>query len=222
MNRLRDSLGTWLMVLGLLVAMPLAGCTVDQTENGNMPDVDVNADEGEMPEVEVVEEGEMPDLDVDVRGGNLPEFDVDWADIDIGLGETQIEVPKIDVYTETENVRVPMIDIDWPGTERVVERQLDAEVELTEPGYRLQIEEVYGVRDGMVVIAELYPASANMDRTRLADTIVVNAPEMDVRYYLITSNPELIDDEGDFEVVTSMREIDEDLRRGRQLYGRTS
>ncbi len=50
----------------------LAACDVDQTE------------EGEMPEVSV-------------EGGNMPEFDVETADVDIGTEETTVEVPTLDV-----------------------------------------------------------------------------------------------------------------------------
>ena len=53
-------------------ALALAGCDVEQTE------------EGEMPEVE---------------GGNLPEYDVDAADVDVDADTTttEVEVPTLDV-----------------------------------------------------------------------------------------------------------------------------
>ena len=50
----------------------LAACDVDQTEEGAMPDVDV-------------------------EGGNMPEFDVETADVDVGTEETTVEVPTVDV-----------------------------------------------------------------------------------------------------------------------------
>jgi hypothetical protein len=46
-------------------------------------------------DVEETEEGEMPD--VTVEGGNLPEYDVDVPDVDVTTEETTIEVPVIDV-----------------------------------------------------------------------------------------------------------------------------
>lgn len=55
------------------LAFGLAACDVDQTE------------EGEMPEVE---------------GGNLPEYDVEPADVDVGTEETTVEVPTVDVEVE--------------------------------------------------------------------------------------------------------------------------
>jgi hypothetical protein len=53
-------------------AFSLAACDVDQTE-----------------------EGEMPEMSVD--GGNMPEFDVETADVDVGTKEVTVEVPTVDV-----------------------------------------------------------------------------------------------------------------------------
>ena len=53
-------------------ALSLAACDVDQTE------------EGEMPEISVEE-------------GNMPEFDVEGPDVDVDTGTTTVEVPTVDV-----------------------------------------------------------------------------------------------------------------------------
>ena len=55
-------------------ALSLAACDVDQTE-----------------------EGEMPDVDVSVEEGNMPEFDVDAPEVDVDTGTTEVEVPTVDV-----------------------------------------------------------------------------------------------------------------------------
>ena len=54
------------------LAIGLAACDVDQTK------------EGEMPEVNVEE-------------GQLPEYDVETADVDVGTKETTVTVPDVDV-----------------------------------------------------------------------------------------------------------------------------
>lgn len=54
------------------LVMGLAACDVDQTEEGEMPDVEVT-------------------------GGNMPEFDVETADVDVGTEKKTIEVPDVDV-----------------------------------------------------------------------------------------------------------------------------
>ena len=48
-------------------------------------------------DVEQTEEGDLPDVDVDVEGGNLPEYDVDTPDVNVTSEEETIEVPKIEV-----------------------------------------------------------------------------------------------------------------------------
>lgn len=63
-------------ILGALLvpafALGLGACTVEQTE------------EGEMPEVEVQE-------------GQMPEYDVDAADVDVNWDTTTVRTPDIDV-----------------------------------------------------------------------------------------------------------------------------
>jgi hypothetical protein len=61
------------VVLGCL---GLAACDVDQTKEGDMPEVDVN-----------------------VSGGQLPEFNVQGPDVDVGTKNETIQVPTIDVDT---------------------------------------------------------------------------------------------------------------------------
>lgn len=46
-------------------------------------------------DVEQTEEGEMPE--VNVEGGNMPEYDVDAADVDVEMEERTVEVPTVDV-----------------------------------------------------------------------------------------------------------------------------
>jgi hypothetical protein len=58
------------------VALGLAACTVDQTEEGELPDVDVDA-------------------------GELPEYDVQPADVDVNWDTTTVRTPDIDITTDT-------------------------------------------------------------------------------------------------------------------------
>lgn len=86
-----------LFPLGICILM--WGCEVEQTGEGSMPDVDVDAEAGNMPEYEVeqTEEGEMPDVDVSAESGDMPEYDVDTADVDVETEEKTVEVPVVDV-----------------------------------------------------------------------------------------------------------------------------
>lgn len=56
-------------------------------------------------DVKQTEEGSLPDVDVDVEGGNLPKYDVDAGDIDVGTKKKtiEVEVPTIDVDTPAED-----------------------------------------------------------------------------------------------------------------------
>lgn len=53
-------------------ALGLSACDVDQTEEGELPEVDV-------------------------EGGELPEFDVETADIEVDTEEVTVDVPTVDV-----------------------------------------------------------------------------------------------------------------------------
>lgn len=67
-------------------------------------------------DVEQTEEGSLPDVDVDVEEGNLPEYDVDAPEVTAGTTEKQVDVPDVDVdvSTEEKTVDVPVIAIE-PG-----------------------------------------------------------------------------------------------------------
>lgn len=62
------------LVLALLVSVATGACRVKQTE-----------------------EGEMPDVDVQVEGGKVPEVDVDAADVDVKTERRTVEVPTVEV-----------------------------------------------------------------------------------------------------------------------------
>lgn len=59
--------------------------------------------------VEKTEEGELPEVDVDAEAGKLPEYDVDAADVDVETEKREVEVPTgVDVdYPEDENEEKP-------------------------------------------------------------------------------------------------------------------
>ncbi len=60
-----------------ILLLPLAACTVEQTE------------EGELPEVEAT-------------GGEMPEYDVDAADVEVGTETREVEVPTVDIEPADE------------------------------------------------------------------------------------------------------------------------
>jgi hypothetical protein len=60
--------------------LALVACDVDQTQEGNLPDIDVNA-----------------------SGGQLPEFNVEGPEVNVGTENRTVEVPTVDVDIPDEN-----------------------------------------------------------------------------------------------------------------------
>ncbi len=85
MNKMTSAL------MAIFLAGGLAACDVDQTQEGEAPDVDV-------------------------KGGQLPEYDVQGPDVDVKKEERQVTVPDVDVDVnkEKKTVTVPDVDVDAP------------------------------------------------------------------------------------------------------------
>lgn len=66
--------------------------------------------------VDKTQEGEMPEVDVDATPGQLPEYDVETAEVDVGTKQATVEVPdvNVDVQTEEQTVPVPDVDVTMP------------------------------------------------------------------------------------------------------------
>jgi hypothetical protein len=152
-------------VVGCLAVFGAAGCTTEQTQPG-----------------------EAPDIDVDVDPGQWPEYKVNWADVDVGTREQTVTVPVVRIEQETRQVTVPYIDITPPGGGEREERTIQVNVDVPHAGYDLQITEVRASGDDLWVIAQLNerdPAGAQA-MTRVSDQVVVNAPaDLDVRKVIV-------------------------------------
>lgn len=59
-------------------------------------------------EARQTQEGELPDVDVQAEGGQVPKYDVDPA-VDVEMREKTVTVPDVDIPTEKEKVEVPVI-----------------------------------------------------------------------------------------------------------------
>lgn len=64
--------------------------------------------------VEKTQEGELPDVDVNAKGGELPAYDVETADVDVNTKPAEVTVPDVDVNTETKTMPVPDVDVNMP------------------------------------------------------------------------------------------------------------
>jgi uncharacterized lipoprotein len=70
------------IVLAAASGLGLAACDVDQTKNAQLPDVDVNA-----------------------TGGQLPEFNVTTPEVSVGTENKTVQVPDVDVKVPAENAQ---------------------------------------------------------------------------------------------------------------------
>lgn len=55
-------------------------------------------------DVQKTQEGKLPDVDVDVKGETqLPKYDVDAPDVDVQMEKKEITVPTVDVDTPAQD-----------------------------------------------------------------------------------------------------------------------
>ena len=66
----------WTFALALAAALPLAACSVEKEEDGELPEVEV-------------------------EGGKLPEYDVDPAKVEVKKDTTTVVTPDIDIKKDT-------------------------------------------------------------------------------------------------------------------------
>jgi hypothetical protein len=158
---------TTIKILFSLALISLISCDVDQTQ-----------------------EGEMPEVDVDVEEGEMPEYDVDWADVDVNTTTRTIEVPKVVVVMEEEQVEVPVVDVDMPNEEKE-ERTIMVEAQVAETSHEIEIEGVYASKNRLFVVSELENTGQDLQQQtmRVSDQIVLNAPDLDVKHYIIGEKP---------------------------------
>ncbi|MDQ3246552.1 MAG: hypothetical protein M3Q52_06620 [Pseudomonadota bacterium] len=48
-------------------------------------------------DVDQTKEGEMPDVDVNASGGQLPEYNIEGPDVNVGMENKVVQVPTVDV-----------------------------------------------------------------------------------------------------------------------------
>lgn len=165
----------WRRVTALLTsAVALAGlaaCDVDQTR-----------------------EGEMPDIDVSMEEGRMPAYDVDWATVDVGTREKAVEVPKVVIVQETETIQVPYIDVTMPGgADDVEERTVAVELELRERSGTVDIETVLANERRLFVVSRLERDEQTLgdQRIRISDQLQLRAPDdLEVRHLIVGPQPE--------------------------------
>lgn len=185
-------------VLPLSLAMllvPLASCQIEKEQAARLPEVNIEP-------------------------GRLPEYDIKGPDVKVGVTKRTVTVPKVIVVQEEQTVEVPYIDVDLPGIERK-ERTITAEVEAPSAGYNLEIQDVYAANNELWVVSRLEEENPNAPKAtvRVSDRVVLNAPDIPVRQYIIGKRPNGSFNE-QYTFINSREQIASQLASGKQLYSK--
>ncbi len=185
-------------VLPLSLAMllvPLASCQIEKEQAARLPEVNIEP-------------------------GRLPEYDIKGPDVKVGVTKRTVTVPKVIVVQEEQTVEVPYIDVDLPGIERK-ERTITAEVEAPSAGYNLEIQDVYAANNELWVVSRLEEENPNAPKAtvRVSDRVVLNAPDIPVRQYIIGKSPNGSFNE-QYTFINSREQIASQLASGKQLYSK--
>lgn len=177
----------------ILLLVPLTSCRIEQERTGRLPEVEIEP-------------------------GRLPKYDIQGPDVNVGVRERTVTVPKVVVVQEQQTIEVPYIDIDIPGANRE-ERTITVEVEVPSGGYELDIQGIYAVNNELWVVSRLEEEnpSAPKATVRVSDRIVINAPNIPVRHYIIGERPTSSYNE-QYTFINSRQQIASELKSGRQLY----
>lgn len=188
-------------LFSLTVLFLATSCDVDQTREAKLPDVDV---------------------DVDTKAGQMPAFDIEWADVDVRTTTKTVEVPKLVVVMEEEEIEVPVIDVDMPEEDGIakVERNITVQTEVTGQAAKLDIQEIYATDNILYVISTLEKMDDEIgdQKMRLSDQVVLNAREdLDVRHYIIGEKPAR-DFNNNYYFVNNRSALNVKLKNGKKIY----
>lgn len=148
--------------------------------------------------IEKKKDGELPtvDVDVDADAGELPDYDVAWADVNVGTTTKTVEIPKIVIIMEEEEVEVPFIDIDMPDDKwgEKEEQTIMVEAEVSDFEHDIEIDEIWANENNLYVIASLEKLETSIDdkKMRISDQVTLNAPELNIKYYIIGERPDRV------------------------------
>jgi len=152
----------------------------------------------------------------------MPAYDVDWAEVDITTRTKMVQVPKVRVVMEEEAIEVPVVDVDWPGDDDVEEMTLMVEADVDQDA-DLEIEEVFTNGDRIIVVASLKKEGEMLEdgeMMRVSDQIYVNAPDLDVRYYIIGDRPDGMTNTR-YRYISDRSKINDMIKDNRSIYSRS-
>jgi len=163
------------VIMTIMTAALLVSCDVDQTKKTKLPEVEV---------------------DIDTEAGQLPTFDVDWAEVNVGTTTKMVTVPKVVVVMEEVEVEVPYVDVEMPDDVdgEKEEQTLMVEAEVSDKEHAIEIKEIRAMNNNLIVISELEEMTTSLGdkKIRVSDQVTLNAPDMNVKYYVIGERPDRV------------------------------
>jgi hypothetical protein len=171
-------------------------------------------------------ETELPDVDVDVavEEGQLPKFEVDWAKVNIGTKTKTINIPKVVIVMEEEEVEIPYIDIDMPNTTEAtshhkIEQNIMVEAEVTNKEHDIEIKEIRASGSTLYVISKLEATATTIGdkKMRISDQVHINAPELTVKHYIVGERPNRVFN-SKYNYFSSMAEATSHIKNTKIIY----
>lgn len=163
------------VIMTIMTAAVLVSCDVDQTKKTKLPEVDV---------------------EIETEAGQLPAFDVDWAEVNVGTTTKTVTVPKVVVVMEEVEVEVPYVDVDMPDDidGEKEEQTLMVEAEVSDKEHAIKIKEIRAMNNNLIVISELTEMTTSLGdkKIRISDQVTLNAPDMNVKYYVVGERPDRV------------------------------
>ncbi len=171
--------------------------------------------------VDKEESGEMPEVEMDVEDGNIPEYDVDWANVEVSTREKKVKVPKVIMVMEETEVDIPYINISSPGMDESREKTIKVEVEVSEYKRELDIEEVYMSENNLYVISELEDEGEDLgDNTvRVSDRIIVSLPkteDLNVKHFILGNKPQN-NFNSNHNFINNKSQIEQEIKNAKQI-----
>ena len=182
----------------IALAFLIISCDVKQKKETKLPDVDV---------------------DVDVDAGQLPTFDVDWADVNVGMKTAKVMIPKVVIVMEEEEVEVPYIDVDMPNSGEKEELTLMVQAEVTDKEHTIDIKEIIATENNLYVISRLKELSTSLGdkKLRVSDQVILNAPDLNVKHIIIGEKPNRVFND-QHKYVKNLAEFKKGLKNPRVIY----
>ncbi|WP_299212215.1 hypothetical protein [uncultured Dokdonia sp.] len=186
-------------ILGLaVITLLVTSCDINQKK------------EAELPEISV---------DVDTEAGQMPTYDVDWADVNVGMRTKMVSVPKVVIVMEEEEMEVPYLDVDMPNSGEKEELNLVVEAEVVGNEHTIMIKEILATNNDLYVISELKEGTVSIGdkKMRVSDQVILNAPDLNVKYIIVGEKPNRVFNDR-FKYVKDLSAFKADMKNAKVIY----